>query len=84
MSAFALGYSQAVRQQTLNLPFPWFESTYPSHMTITGLFVEWTVFYFLDFLYMKRRLVLRLRIYSEKRLSLNVFALYPILEYTLT
>ena len=26
-----LGYSQAVRQQTLNLPFPWFESTYPSH-----------------------------------------------------
>lgn len=30
MSAFALGYSQAVRQQTLNLPFPWFESTYPS------------------------------------------------------
>ncbi len=34
MSVIALGYSQAVRQQTLNLPFPWFESTYPSHMKI--------------------------------------------------
>lgn len=27
-----LGYSQAVRHQTLNLAFPWFESKYPSHM----------------------------------------------------
>ena len=26
-----LGYSQAVRHQTLNLTFPWFESKYPSH-----------------------------------------------------
>ena len=26
-----LGYSQAVRQQTLTLSFPWFESRYPSH-----------------------------------------------------
>ncbi len=34
MSVIALGHSQAVRQQTLNLPFPWFESTYPSHMKI--------------------------------------------------
>ena len=25
-----LGYSQAVRQQTLTLSFPWFESRYPS------------------------------------------------------
>ena len=26
-----MGYSQAVRHQTLNLTFPWFESKYPSH-----------------------------------------------------
>ena len=26
-----LGHSQAVRHQTLNLAFPWFESKYPSH-----------------------------------------------------
>ena len=26
-----LGYSQAVRQQTLTLSFRWFESSYPSH-----------------------------------------------------
>ena len=30
-SAIPLGYSQAVRHQTLTLTFPWFESTYPSH-----------------------------------------------------
>ena len=30
---FLLGYSQAVRQQTLTLSLRWFESSYPSHLT---------------------------------------------------
>ena len=30
VAAERLGYSQAVRHQTLNLAFPWFESKYPS------------------------------------------------------
>ena len=29
-STTLLGYSQAVRHQTLTLTFPWFESTYPN------------------------------------------------------
>ena len=31
-SSTTLGYSQAVRHQTLTLTFPWFESRYPSHL----------------------------------------------------
>lgn len=41
----ALGYSQAVRQQTLNLPFPWFESTYPSQANLHVRLIAWRVFF---------------------------------------
>ena len=45
MSVIALGYSQAVRQQTLNLPFPWFESTYPSQANLHVRLTAWRVFF---------------------------------------
>lgn len=42
----ALGYSQAVRQQTLNLPFPWFESTYPSQLKMHTSANQLTCFFY--------------------------------------
>ena len=32
-----LGYSQVVRQRTLTPSLPWFESRYPSHLTVIRL-----------------------------------------------
>ena len=43
-STISLGYSQAVRHQTLTLTFPWFESTYPSHYGSLAQSVEHVTF----------------------------------------
>ena len=43
-STTLLGYSQAVRHQTLTLTFPWFESTYPSQSGPLAQSVEHVTF----------------------------------------
>jgi hypothetical protein len=44
-----LGYSQAVRHQTLNLTFPWFESKYPSHAYYREAILCFFYTFFLDY-----------------------------------